>query len=76
MADIVDRAPTPVESLFDSASDLMNTIRRLRERWEGLRQEPQVAGVDGGVRGVGDESVAVFDGAPYIFNQSSELSNS
>jgi hypothetical protein len=35
------RAPTPVESLFDSGSDISSTIRRLRERWEGLRQEPQ-----------------------------------
>ena len=35
------RAPTPVESLFDSGSDISSTIRRLRERWEGMRQEPQ-----------------------------------
>jgi hypothetical protein len=35
------RAPTPVESLFDSGSDISSTIRRLRERWDGLRQEPQ-----------------------------------
>jgi hypothetical protein len=35
------RAPTPVESLFDSGSDISSTIRRLRERWEGSRQEPQ-----------------------------------
>jgi hypothetical protein len=37
------RAPTPVESLFDSRSDILSTIRRLRERleWDGLRQEPQ-----------------------------------
>ena len=35
------RAPTPVESLFDSGSDISSTIRRLRERWEGLRQDPQ-----------------------------------
>jgi hypothetical protein len=34
-------APTPVESLFDSWSDISSTIRRLRERWQGLRQEPQ-----------------------------------
>ena len=34
-------AQTPVESLFDSGSDISSTIRRLRERWEGLRQEPQ-----------------------------------
>jgi hypothetical protein len=35
------RAPTPVESLFDSGSDISSTIRRLRERWEESRQEPQ-----------------------------------
>ena len=34
------RALTPVESVFDSGSDISSTIRRLRERWEGLRQEP------------------------------------
>ncbi|KAF8500137.1 hypothetical protein F5888DRAFT_1801705 [Russula emetica] len=35
------RALTPVESLFDPRSDISSTIRRLRERWDGLRQEPQ-----------------------------------
>ncbi len=34
-------APTPVESLFDSRSDILSMIRHLRERWDGLRQEPQ-----------------------------------
>ena len=29
-------APTPVESLFDSRSDISSTIRRLKERWEGM----------------------------------------
>jgi hypothetical protein len=35
------KALTPVESLFDSGSDILSTIRHHRERWEGLRQEPQ-----------------------------------
>src|SRR6266446_2463340 len=32
--------PTPIESLFDSGSDISSTIRPLRERWDGIRREP------------------------------------
>jgi hypothetical protein len=35
------KAPTPIESLFDSGSDISSMIRCFREEWKGLRKEPQ-----------------------------------